>query len=143
MNEKRVYRLRKDRVLAGVCAGLGRYFEVDPILVRLIWIALIFMGMLGIVVYLIAWIIIPLEPLESKAPSPSPYIIASPTNTKRLYRSKKDRVLAGICGGLGKYYEKDPVLFRILAVLLFLGLGIGFCVYLIGIFIIPLDPKGD
>lgn len=60
---KRLYRSRKDKVLGGVCAGIADYFEVDPVVIRLIWViaALISMG-LGIIAYLIAWIIIPEEP---------------------------------------------------------------------------------
>ncbi len=58
---KKLVRKRKDRVLGGVCGGLAEYFNVDVILVRLIWIALaLFVGG-GILLYIIAWIIIPLE----------------------------------------------------------------------------------
>ena len=58
---KRLYRSRKDRIIFGVCGGLGQYFDVDPIIIRLIWLIFICMGA-GILVYLIAAIIIPLEP---------------------------------------------------------------------------------
>jgi phage shock protein PspC (stress-responsive transcriptional regulator) len=59
---------------------------------------------------------------------------------KRLYRSQKNRVFAGICGGLGEYYNVDPVLIRIIAVFLTLFLGFPFLVYLIAIFVIPQEP---
>ncbi|MBI2669429.1 PspC domain-containing protein [Candidatus Woesearchaeota archaeon] len=60
---KRLYRSRKDRVLGGVCSGIAHYFNVDPVIVRLIWVigTLLSMG-LGLLAYLIAWIIIPEEP---------------------------------------------------------------------------------
>ena len=60
---KRLYRSRRDKILGGVCAGIAEYFNVDPVLVRLLLIifTLISMG-LGIVAYLIAWIIVPEEP---------------------------------------------------------------------------------
>ncbi len=60
---KRLYRSRKDKVLGGVCGGIAAYLDVDPVVVRLIWaiVALISMG-LGILAYIIAWIIIPEEP---------------------------------------------------------------------------------
>lgn len=60
---KRLYRCGHDRVLGGVCAGIAEYFQVDPVLVRLLWVifTLISMG-LGIVAYIIAWIIVPEEP---------------------------------------------------------------------------------
>jgi phage shock protein PspC (stress-responsive transcriptional regulator) len=59
---------------------------------------------------------------------------------KRLYRSQKNRVFAGICGGLGEYYNVDPVLVRIIAVFLTLFLGFPFLVYLVAIFVIPQEP---
>ncbi len=60
---KRLYRSRKDKVLGGVCGGIAEYLDVDPVVVRLVWaiVSLISMGM-GILAYLIAWIIIPEEP---------------------------------------------------------------------------------
>ena len=61
---------------------------------------------------------------------------------KRLYRSRKNRVLAGICGGIGEYYNVDPVLIRIIAVFLTLFLGFPLLVYLVAIFVIPEEPLG-
>jgi phage shock protein C len=62
---------------------------------------------------------------------------------KRLYRSKKDRVISGICGGIGEYFNIDPVIVRVIAVaLLFMG-GAGIIAYIIGIFIIPEAPDGE
>jgi len=66
MREKRLYRSRSDRVLAGVCAGLGKYLDVDPVIIRLIWAATILLAGAGIFLYIIAWIIIPEEPLKTK-----------------------------------------------------------------------------
>jgi phage shock protein C len=43
MNTKRLYRSRKNRVLSGVCGGLGEYFSVDPVIIRLIWVLLMFL----------------------------------------------------------------------------------------------------
>jgi len=57
---KRLYRAsKKDSVIGGVCAGIANYFGIDPIIVRLIWLVLIFGYGFGILAYLIAWIIIP------------------------------------------------------------------------------------
>lgn len=59
---KRLYRSKQERMLGGVCGGLGEHLDVDPTVVRLIWvvIALLSLGT-GLLVYLIAWIIIPEE----------------------------------------------------------------------------------
>ena len=66
MSEKRLYRSRDDRVLAGVCSGLGKYLEVDPVIIRLIWAATILLAGAGIFLYIVAWIIIPEEPITRK-----------------------------------------------------------------------------
>ena len=60
---KRLYRSKKDRIFADVCGGVGKYFGIDPVLIRLIWalVSLFSMG-LGIVGYIIAWIVVPEEP---------------------------------------------------------------------------------
>jgi phage shock protein C len=61
-------------------------------------------------------------------------------NVKRLYRSRDERWLAGICGGLGSYFGLDPTLIRALFVLLGLVVGGGLLLYIILWIIIPLEP---
>ena len=59
---------------------------------------------------------------------------------KRLYRSRKNRVIAGVCGGIGEYLNVDPVLIRLIAVfLLFVGGG-SLIAYIVCIFVIPDQP---
>ena len=55
---KRLYRSRKNRVLSGVCGGIGDYFGIDPVIVRLVFI---FTGV-GLLAYIVMAIIIPIEP---------------------------------------------------------------------------------
>lgn len=59
--KNRVYRSRKYRVIAGVAGGLAEYFNVDVVLVRLLWVISIFAGGGGVLAYIIAWIVIPEE----------------------------------------------------------------------------------
>jgi len=58
----KLYRSKSNRIIAGVCGGLGEYFKVDPTLIRLLWVLLSLSGGAGVVAYIIAWIIIPEEP---------------------------------------------------------------------------------
>ncbi len=58
---KKLVRSQESGVIAGVCSGLARYFEVDPVLVRLVFIALAFVNGLGVLGYLILWLIVPDE----------------------------------------------------------------------------------
>ena len=56
---KRIYRSRKNRVIAGVCGGIGEYFNVDPVVIRILWVLFSLAYGSGLLVYLIAWLIIP------------------------------------------------------------------------------------
>jgi phage shock protein C len=56
---------------------------------------------------------------------------------KRLYRSTKDRMLAGVCGGLAEYFEIDPVIMRVLFVVITLGAGVGILGYIILWIVVP------
>lgn len=58
---KRLFRSKKNKVLAGVCGGIGEYLNVDPVVIRLLWAIFTLMGGAGIIAYIIAWIIIPEE----------------------------------------------------------------------------------
>ncbi len=59
---KRLYKSKTDRMIAGVCGGIGEYFDIDPTLIRIFWVTLLFMAGGGLVAYLIAWIVIPNDP---------------------------------------------------------------------------------
>src|SRR6185295_11638861 len=62
-NPKKLYRSRKDRVVAGVCGGLGEYFNMDSLVFRVIFLMLLFAGGGGLILYIILAIIIPNNPL--------------------------------------------------------------------------------
>jgi len=61
--KKKLYRSRKDKIIAGICGGIGQYFDIDPNLVRVIG-ALVCLTPPGILTYIIAWFILPQEPEE-------------------------------------------------------------------------------
>lgn len=56
---KKLYRSKKDRMLAGVCGGIGEYLNVDPTIVRLLWVASVLFGGVGILLYIIFAIVVP------------------------------------------------------------------------------------
>ena len=63
MEGKKLYRSSTDKMLAGVCGGLGQYFGIDPTVVRLIFALLVVFGVgSGVILYIILALIMPLEP---------------------------------------------------------------------------------
>lgn len=60
--EKKLYRSRNNYMIAGICGGLGDYFNVDPTMIRLIVAFCTLLGGAGLLIYAIAWFIIPLSP---------------------------------------------------------------------------------
>ena len=132
---RRLYRSKHDKMIAGVCGGLGNYFKIDPTIIRLLMVFLcIFTAILPLVIaYFIAALIIPIE--RQKYPMERTYT--------KLYRSIKDRKIAGICGGIGEITTIDPVFLRLLLIFLCLITGVVPLVlaYLIGWIIIPEQPS--
>lgn len=61
---KKLYRSKDDCWVAGVCGGIGRYFNLDPTLIRALFVIFTLFGGSGILLYLILWLIIPEEPGE-------------------------------------------------------------------------------
>ncbi len=60
---KKLYRSRKERMIAGVCGGLATYFGIDPTWIRIFFILFFFVGGAALMAYLIMWVIMPLEPV--------------------------------------------------------------------------------
>ena len=60
MNEtKKLYRIEQGKILAGVCGGVAEFFNIDPNLVRILWILLLFAGGMGFWVYLVCIFLLP------------------------------------------------------------------------------------
>jgi phage shock protein PspC (stress-responsive transcriptional regulator) len=85
----RFYRNADDKIIGGVCSGLANYLGIDPVVMRIIFVLL--SGAL-FWVYILLWIIVPSQSVQSNI-------------TKRLFRSTDDKVIAGVCGGLGAYFN--------------------------------------
>lgn len=219
---KRLYRSRRDRVIGGVCGGAGGYLNIDPVVLRIVWLAAVLLGGAGLLAYLIAWILIPEAPdgrdpgkvkretdgvkilavtlivisliwLASRLfghsfhwvqwgwvgpaalialgvallmrPSvhaaselePEPYVKSDADGdatdateegeesekkrtfeTSGMRRSRRDRVLLGVCGGLAKHWRVDATLIRVIWALgTVLGVGVLLIAYLILALVIP------
>ena len=126
---ERFHRLSNDKKLAGVCAGLGEYFDIDPIFFRLLFVVSLFFGGLGALVYLLLWAMAPEKAGEAqRRPAAS------------LHLSRSDRKIAGVCGGLGDWLDVDPVFLRVAFVLFALLFGLGAVVYVVLWLFLPRAP---
>ncbi len=97
----RLYRDEQDKVLGGVASGLANYFKIDPAIIRVIFVALFFGGGSGLLVYIILWIILPSRSLVTNI-------------RKRLFRDPDEKVIAGVAGGLAKYFDINPAIPRVI-----------------------------
>ena len=124
---QKLHRLVEEKKIAGICAGLGEYFDLDPVFFRLFFLVSLLFGGLGAVAYLILWILVPEKTGAQGEPRP----------VRRLQLSNSDRKVAGVCGGLGAWLELDPVLFRAAFVVLALVCGLGILAYIVMWLVIP------
>jgi phage shock protein PspC (stress-responsive transcriptional regulator) len=90
----RLYRDTRDKMIGGVCSGIANYMNVDPAVVRLLFAIASFGAFgFGVLLYVLLWIILPARNLDS-------YV------GKRLFRNPEDKVISGVAGGLGAYFNK-------------------------------------
>ncbi len=218
---RRLYKSRRDRMIDGVCGGLAEYFNIDPTIMRGIFILLVFFGGTGLFLYIGGMIVMPVNPhhlamIQSGQMQPDnrnasrtfgiiliaigvlfllhnfglfafhhiwhiswgivlPILLIvigmaiiymhqqmrvkeqhqsaeqgenegdSSMNPqqegvgyKRLYKSRHDRKLFGVCGGLGDYFTVDPTIIRILFILLtLLSFGTGILLYIAMAIFVP------
>ena len=71
--QKRLHRSRTEKMIAGVCGGLAEYFGVDPTIVRVLWVVMVLFAGTGILLYLILWIVMPLDVPNQPGPPPGGY----------------------------------------------------------------------
>lgn len=196
---KRLYRSRTNRILGGVCGGVGDYFRLDPVLIRLVWLILILFGGIGLILYVVSWVIIPLEEEETAPKTPPPprgvgkgrfwwglvlvamgavlwgsqfrliywpiipgihldsrvfvplvlmlvgvYILytfgRAAAGKGWLYRSREDRKIVGVCGGIADYFHVDSTVVRVLWVAGVFFYGASILLYLVLMVALPEKP---
>jgi phage shock protein PspC (stress-responsive transcriptional regulator) len=126
--QKKLFRDKTNAVLAGVLAGIAAYFEINPLWLRLAYVALFFgffilpfMGAFLFISYLILWIAMPgrANPDQGKV------------RYRKFFRSRKNQVVSGVAGGIGAYFNIDPTIIRIIFLLTLLAGGAGLIAYII------------
>ena len=89
---KRLYRSRKEVMIAGVCGGMAEYFDIDPVIVRILTVLLVFAGGAAILVYLLGWLIIPKAPEGAEAST----VTENPASEASENKGDRGRLLAGM-----------------------------------------------
>jgi phage shock protein PspC (stress-responsive transcriptional regulator) len=104
---KRLYRDENNKILGGVCSGIAAYFGIDPVIVRILFVLFMISGV-GLLAYVILWIFIPgSNMLENGV-------------RKRLYRNPENKIIAGVCSGIGSYFDVNPWLPRFIFLIPFI-----------------------
>ena len=97
--KRRLFRDTNDKFLGGVCSGIASYTNIDPAVIRLIFVILTLATGLGVLAYIVMWVLLPPKDLEG-------YV------GKRLYRNPDDKMIGGVAGGLAAYFDKNPTMIR-------------------------------
>ncbi len=106
---KRLFRDENDKVLGGVCSGLANYFNIDVVIARIIFVVLLFSGV-GFLTYIIMWIAVPSSATTQIGGT-----------RKKLFRDPDEKLLAGVCSGIGNYFGINAWIPRVLFLLPFLS----------------------
>jgi len=109
---KKLYRDEHNKVLGGVCSGIANYLNLDPLLVRILWIFLIGVNILG---YLILWIAVPSTSVKEVGGV-----------RKRLFRDIDNKIIGGVSAGLAKYFSIQVWIVRILFLIPFIRFVVNF-----------------
>jgi phage shock protein PspC (stress-responsive transcriptional regulator) len=97
----RLYRDNNEKFIGGVCSGIANYINVDPAVVRLLFAILGFATGIGILAYIILWIVLPPRDLDG-------YV------GRRLYRNPDSKIIGGVAGGLAAYFNKRASSIRLI-----------------------------
>jgi phage shock protein PspC (stress-responsive transcriptional regulator) len=123
---KQLMRDQKRKILGGVCAGLGNYFNIDPLWIRLLFALLFFAYGITLFVYIIMWIIVP-----------GSFDLDEPVTGKKMFRDPERKIIGGVSGGVAAFLGLDIIAVRVLFVIFTVLGGLGLFVYIVLWLILP------
>ncbi len=106
---KRLYRDENHKTIGGVCSGLANYFNIDVVIARIIFVVSFFLGF-GFITYIIMWITVPSSATQQIG-----------STRKKLFRDTDDKLLAGVCSGIGNYFGINAWIPRVLFLIPFIS----------------------
>lgn len=124
---------RTNGPVAGICSGLGERLGIDPVWVRIALIVTAICGGMGVLAYLIYWVVVPQKSAIVLEPA-----TITPNGHRAYRRTTTDRKIAGVCAGLARTWNIDPSIVRFVAVALVAGsAGTMLVAYLLGAILMP------
>ena len=122
-----LHRSLHDKMIGGICSGIGETVGVAPVYIRLLFLILMIYAGSTLWIYLLLWVILPV-------------LDAPPVEYKRFYRNPRDKMIAGVCSGLAPLLNTEPTMIR----LIFIGFGIlggaSVWIYLVLWLFSPVEP---
>lgn len=108
--KRRLYRDESNKIIGGVCSGIANWLNIDPTVVRVLFAIISFGGFgTGFLIYILLWILLPAKNM-------------SVYHGKKMYRNPDDKIIGGVAGGIGAYFNTNPTTIRwILAIPLILS----------------------
>ncbi len=117
---KQLLRDQKRKILGGVCSGIGNYFNVDPVWIRLLFAMLAFAYGITILVYIVMWIVVP-----------GSFDLEEPEVGKKMFRDSERKVIGGVSGGVAAFFGIDIIAMRLLFIIFTIFFGVGFIIYVV------------
>ncbi len=102
---RRLYRDENNKILGGVCSGFAAYFGIDPVFVRILFI----ISGVGLLAYILLWAFVPGSNMIENGVR------------KRLYRNPDGKIIAGVCSGIGSYFNINPWIPRVIFLVPFIS----------------------
>jgi phage shock protein PspC (stress-responsive transcriptional regulator) len=130
---RKLRRSATDQNLGGVCSGIASFFDVDPVMVRVLFVIMMVLYGSGILLYLVLWVVLP----EAKGEEAEYMKLQRLNKTKRLFRDAESRMIGGVSAGLSSYFGIDRTWIRLGFVLSVFLFGTGFWLYIILWIIVP------
>ena len=132
---KKLHISYQNKMLTGVCGGLSESFEINAMIIRLVFLVSLFFGGTGLIAYLILFAILPKSQQEPDIIDIEPEPEEEMQN--KIYRKWDDRMIAGVCSGIAQYLNWDVSLIRIVFVIMSFTGGVGVVLYAIFWFMFP------
>ena len=129
---KQIY-LSSEKKFLGICGGIADYFNVDPTLIRIVvaCLALYTAIIPALVAYIVMSFVLPQQPEG----------YTTVNTAKKLTKSKCNKKISGVCGGLAEYFGIDATIVRLIFALSFLFIGFGLTIYIVCLALMPSDTE--